>query len=177
MSEPGRVRDHATRLVRMTGRDPSESHPSATPLELLFDLAFVVAFAQAGDLLAHGIGDGHAAASVLGFVFGILTTCWAWVNYAWFASAYDTDDWFFRIVTMVQIVGVVVFALGMPAFGATIEAPYVDSSVAVAGYVVMRVAMVAHWLRAAVEDPERRRTALSYAFFVGTGQLAWVAIT
>ena len=177
MSEPGAVRSRATRLVRMTGRDPGENHRTATPLELLFDLAFVVAFAQAGDQLAHGVAEGHVPAAVLGFVFGILATCWAWVNYAWFASAYDTDDWFFRIVTMVQIVGVVVFALGMPAFGNTIEAPYVDSAVAVAGYVVMRVAMVAHWLRAAIEDPERRRTALSYAFFVGTGQLGWVAIT
>src|SRR4051794_38787602 len=31
-------------LTRMTGRDPNESHRAATPLELLFDLAFVAAF-------------------------------------------------------------------------------------------------------------------------------------
>ena len=36
-------------LRRMLGRDPNERHRAATPLELLFDLTFVVAFAQAGD--------------------------------------------------------------------------------------------------------------------------------
>ena len=33
-------------LGRMTGRDPNEAHRAATPLELLFDLTFVVAFSQ-----------------------------------------------------------------------------------------------------------------------------------
>ena len=33
----------------------------------------------------------------------------------------------------------------------------------VAGYVVMRVAMVAQWLRAARQDPDRRRACLTYA--------------
>ena len=33
--------------VPMTGRDPAEAHRASTPLELLFDLCFVVAVAQA----------------------------------------------------------------------------------------------------------------------------------
>ena len=43
--------DH--RLRRMVGRDPDEPHRGATPLELLFDLTFVVAFSQAGIEAAH----------------------------------------------------------------------------------------------------------------------------
>ena len=39
---------------------------------------------------------------------------WAWINFTWFASAYDTDDWIYRLTTMVQMVGVVVLALGLP---------------------------------------------------------------
>ena len=35
------------------------------------------------------------------------------MNFTWFASAFDTDDWFFRLTTMVQMVGVVVLALGL----------------------------------------------------------------
>ena len=32
--------------------------------------------------------------------------CLAWINFTWFASAYDTDDWVFRLMTMVEMVGV-----------------------------------------------------------------------
>jgi len=42
--------------------------------------------------------------------FGLI---WAWIDYSWFASAYDTDDWLYRLLTMVQIIGVVIFTLGM----------------------------------------------------------------
>ena len=39
---------------------------------------------------------------------------WAWINFTWFASAYDTDDWVYRVMTMVQMVGVIILALGLP---------------------------------------------------------------
>jgi hypothetical protein len=41
------------------------------------------------------------------------TVAWAWMSYSWFASAYDNDDWVFRVATMVQMVGVIVLALGI----------------------------------------------------------------
>jgi low temperature requirement protein LtrA len=41
----------AHRLRRMSGRDPLEEHRAVTPLELLYDLTFVVAFGQASDQL------------------------------------------------------------------------------------------------------------------------------
>ena len=51
---------------------------------------------------------------------------------------------------MVQMVGVVVLALGMPrVFHSLDEGHTLDNRVLVAGYVIMRVAMVAQWLRAA----------------------------
>ncbi len=40
---------------------------------------------------------------------------------------------------------------------------HVDNRVMVAGYVVMRVAMVFQWLRAATQDPQRRTACLTYA--------------
>ena len=39
----------------MRPRDPAEPHRVATPLELLFDLCFVVAVAQASAHLHHGL--------------------------------------------------------------------------------------------------------------------------
>ena len=164
-------------LTRMTGRDPNEPHRTATPLELLFDLAFVAAFGQAADQLAHLVAEGHLGSGIGGFAFAMFAICWAWINFTWFASAYDTDDWFFRITTMVQMVGVVVLALGMPpVFHSIDEGHTLDNRVMVAGYVIMRVAMVAQWLRAAKQDPSRRRIALSYAGFIVVAQVGWVVL-
>ena len=65
---------------------------------------------------------------------------WAWVNYSWFASAYDTDDWLFRLATMVQMVGVIVLSLGLPQMFESIDhGDTLDNGVMVAGYVIMRV--------------------------------------
>jgi low temperature requirement protein LtrA len=163
------------RIIRMIGRDPREAGRGATPLELLFDLAFVVAFAQAGNEVAHLIAEGHIGAAVSGFVFAAVAICWAWINFAWFASGFDTDDWVFRALTMVQMGGVIVVALGVaPLFESIDEGEPFDNTVLVAGYVVMRVAMVAQWLRAASQSEQYRRTALAYAASISIAQLGWI---
>lgn len=167
--------DH--RMRRMTGRDPSEPHRSATPLELFFDLVFVVAFSQAGAQTAHLLEVGHWAPAVGGFLFAVFAIWWAWINYSWLASAYDNDDIFFRVATMIEMLGVLVLALGLPAlFHSLDEGHHVDNAVVVAGYVIMRVATVALWLRAAKHDPARRRTARTYAAFVSAAQLGWIVL-
>ncbi|MCS5717934.1 low temperature requirement protein A [Herbiconiux sp. CPCC 205763] len=167
----------ARRLRQMTGRDPNEPHRAATPLELLFDLAFVVAFSQASGQLSHYLAEAQFAPAIGAFAFAMFAICWAWINFSWFASAYDTDDWFYRITTMVQMIGVVIVALGIPPlFHSLAEGHYLDNSILVAGYVVMRIAMVAQWLRAARQDPRRRRTALTYAAFITAAQIGWVTL-
>ena len=165
------------RLMRMTGRDPGEAHRAATPLELLFDLTFVIAFGQAGDELAHLLAGGEVAAGIGAFVFAMFAICWAWINFSWFASAYDTDDWFYRVTTLVQMVGVVVLALGLPMlFASVAHGGSLLIGGLVAGYVVMRIGLVAQWLRAAVQDQVRRRVALTYAGFVTAAQVGWVLL-
>ncbi len=149
----------------------------ATPLELLFDLTFVIAFGIAASRLAHAVGEGHYGAGLMGFGLASFGICWAWVNFSWFSSAYDTDDWIFRLVTMVQMIGVLVLAIGLPRMFASIEQGYsFDNSVMVVGYVVMRVAMVFQWMRAAKQDPARRRACLTYACMISLAQVGWVAL-
>ena len=46
----------------------------------------------------------------------------------------------------------------------------------VLGYVVMRVAMVAQWLRAARQNPERRRACLTYVVAISIAQLGWIVL-
>lgn len=161
----------------MTGRDPHESGRAATPLELLFDLTFVVSFGIAGSESAHLIAEGHVASAIGGFLFAMFAISWAWINFSWFASAYDTDDWLFRVLTMVQMVGVVVVALGLPdLFESLDHGEAIDNRVMVLGYIVMRVALVLQWLRAARQDPERRPIALTYAGFIVVAQLGWIVV-
>jgi low temperature requirement protein LtrA len=168
------ARHHHTR--QMGGRDPHEAHRVATPLELLFDLTFVAAFGIAASQFAHALAEGHYAAGLIGFGFASFAICWAWINFSWFASAYDTDDWIFRVVTMMQMSGVLVLAIGLPRMFASIEhgEAHVDNSIMVLGYVIMRVAMVFQWLRAAKQNPARRRACLTYAAAISIAQIGWI---
>lgn len=162
-------------FARMRGRDQHEPHRTATPLELLFDLAFVAAFSQAGNQMAHLVADGHALAGFGGFAIAMFAICWAWINFSWFASAFDTDDWVYRLLTMTLMVGVIIVALGMPdLFHSLEDGAHLDFRIVVAGYVVMRVVMVALWIRVAIEDPVYRSTALTYAISIAVVQVGWV---
>ena len=164
-------------LRAMSGRDPTDVHRAATSLELLFDLAFVVAFSVAGSEFAHLIAEGHYGAGFYGFLFAMFAVVWAWINFTWFASAYDTDDWVYRVTTMVQMIGVIILALGLPAVFESIDSgERIDNRAAVVGYVVMRVPMVSQWLRAARQDPARRRTCLTYAITITVSQVAWILL-
>jgi low temperature requirement protein LtrA len=165
----------AHRLRRMSGRDQFEQHRVATPLELLFDLTFVVAFGVTAPEFAHLLAENHVGAGIAGFAFATFAVCWAWINFSWFASAYDTDDWVYRLTTMLQMVGVIVLALGVPQMYASIaEGKHVENQVMVAGYVVMRIAMVFQWLRAARQDPQRRAACLTYAATITVAQIGWI---
>ncbi|MDP9694068.1 UNVERIFIED_ORG: low temperature requirement protein LtrA [Arthrobacter globiformis] len=164
-------------VARMGGRDPHQPHRTATPLELFFDLTFVIAFGVAGSQFAHEIAEGHFGAGLLGFSFAMFAVIWAWINFTWFASAYDTDDWVFRVVTMVQLLGVLILAMGIePMFHSLTEGRHVENTAIVGGYVIMRLALVFQWLRAARQDPARRQTCLRYAGYLAVVQLGWIAV-
>ena len=78
---------------------------------------------------------------------------------------------------MVQMIGVLVLAIGLPPMFASIErGQRLDNSVMVLGYVIMRVALVSQWLRAAKQDPARRRACLTYAITISIAQIGWVAL-
>jgi low temperature requirement protein LtrA len=168
---------HAHRRRRFSGRDPSEGHRAATPLELLYDLTLVVAFGVAANEMAHFVADDHVAAGVGGFAFAAFNVSWAWINYSWFASAYDTDDWVFRLATMVQMVGVIVLALGLPQMFESLDhSDTLDIRVMASGYVLMRVALLFLWWQVARHDPERRPAARTYIATIGIAQTGWVAL-
>lgn len=144
----------------------------ATSLELLYDLVFVVAFSVAGSEFAHAVAAGHWLTGLGACVFCLFAVIWAWINFVWFASAYDTDDWVYRLLTMVQMAGVSLLALGIPAiFHSFEEGGVLHNEVLVAGYVVMRLALLAQYLRAANRDRGRRRVLMTYVVNWGIAQI------
>ncbi|MFE5405727.1 low temperature requirement protein A [Streptomyces sp. NPDC056580] len=159
-------------LRRLTARGREEAHRVSSPLELLFDLCFVVAIAQAGAQLVHTGTAGHVAEGIVNYATVFFAIWWAWMNFSWFASAYDNDDALYRVVTLGQIAGVLVLAAGVaPAFERH------DYLVVWLGYAIMRLAMTAQWLRAAgAAEGAERTTALRYAGGVLLCQVGWLGL-
>src|SRR5699024_6548192 len=102
----------------------------------LYGSSFDLLFSFAGLLSSHLFAEGHISSALLGFRFAMFAIMWAWINHSWFASAFDCDDWVYRLTTMVQMVGVVV------------------------GYIVMRVTLAGALVLIEMSDPviaERRQ--------------------
>ncbi|MGA2123032.1 MAG: low temperature requirement protein A [Acidimicrobiales bacterium] len=154
--------------VRMVPRDPREANRASTPLEMFFDLTFVVAVAAASTAFEQGLRDGNARHVLITFPLFFFGIWWAWMNFTWFASAYDVDDVPYRLAVLVQMTGVLIFAAGISR-----AMFHWDFGLTVLGYVVMRLAMVALWIRAAVSDPSGRRAAIRYAVGVALVQVGW----
>ncbi|TDD82892.1 low temperature requirement protein A [Actinomadura darangshiensis] len=153
----------------MAARDLGEPHRVSSPLELLFDLTFVAAVSQVAGRLAHATEEAHLGDSVAPFFMVFFAIWWAWMNFTWFASAYDTDDVLYRVMTFVQMAGVLVLAAGVPdAFDG-------DFTTVTIGYLVMRVGLVSLWVRAAIAHPAGRATALRYAAGLSIVQVFWVS--
>ena len=155
----------------MRGRERDEPHRAATPLELFFDLVIVVAVAIAAGALHHGVADDHIPESVLSYALTFFAIWWAWMSFTWFATAYDTDDVPYRVAVFVQMTGAIVIAAGVArAFEAG------DWAVVTLGYVVMRLASVSLWFRAARSDPLHRPNSVRFGGGVAIVQLGWIAL-
>ncbi len=153
----------------MPGRDITESHRPATPLELFFDLVCVIAIASAAAGLHHAIAENHIGIGILTFTYAFGSIWWAWMNFTWFASAYDNDDIPYRIAVFVMIGGAMLIAAGIPAMMVD-----QDSTLGLTGYIIMRLALVSLWLRAGKHDPSRRTTAIRYAVGISMCQTLWI---
>jgi low temperature requirement protein LtrA len=154
---------------RAVARPPDEAHRSATPLELFFDLVFVVGVGRASAALHEELVTGHVVHGLFAFGAVFFGLWWAWMNYTWFASAHDSDDVAHRLLTLVQMAGALVLAAG-------VSRAVTDDNYAVItlGFLVMRIGLVASWLRVARDCPEHRVRALRYASGLSVLQVLWL---
>ncbi|MDP9937889.1 low temperature requirement protein A [Ectopseudomonas alcaliphila] len=156
---------------QMHPRAPEEPHRTATPLELLFDLVFVIAIAYAAAGLHHAIAGGHITQGIATFIAAFFAIWWGWMNFTWFASAYDNDDALYRALTLVIMAGALTVAVGVERLFDSL-----DLGLIVLGFIIMRVPMAALWLRARRHDSARKTTTLIYATGLLLVQGYWLAI-
>lgn len=156
-------------LIRpLRARDPNEHHRASTTLELFFDLITVIAIAAVTAGLHHALSEGHVIEALPRFFFLFLAIWWSWMNFTWFASAFDNEDQVYKLLVMVIMCGQLIFAGGATEIFKTL-----DFSYGLLGWIIMRLGMVCLWLRAAQANPEHRKTAIRYAIGICVAQVFW----
>ena len=156
-------------LLPLKARDPSEGHRAATQLKLFFDLINVIAIASITAGLHHAISEGHGLDKLPAFIFIFVAIWWAWMNFTWFASAFDNDGPIYRLLVMLIMGGELVFAGGAARIMETM-----DFGWGLWGWCIMRLGMAALWFRAAA-NPQYRATTLRYGYGILFAQACWIA--
>ena len=134
-----------------------------TPLELFFDLVFVLALTQCTQLMADTPSwEGLAQAMLI-----LALLWWSWAGYAWLTSVINPEEGAVRIAMFAAMAAFLVVALCVPdAFG--------DLGLTFAGaYAAVRLAHLALFWIASRDDPELRSsvTWLASSSAVGVGLL------
>ena len=140
------------------------AHRKVTWLELFFDLAFVAAVAQVGSRL----GTEYTLAGLARYTFLFVMIWWAWNGHTNFATRFDADDRVQRLLTLAQI-----FAVAVMAVNAKDALDSRSSAGFAAAYAVMRVVLVAQYLRARNSLPSRS-LATAYAAGFGAAAVLWL---
>lgn len=155
-------------LVALPARDPHEPHRAATTLELLFDLVSVLAVASATATLHHAISEGHGLDVLPRFLFVFTAIWWAWLNFTWFASAFDNDGPVYRLLVMLIMTGELIFAGGASHIISTLDMQW-----GILGWCLMRVGMALLWLGASA-NTGFATTCRRYAAGILLAQAYWV---
>jgi low temperature requirement protein LtrA len=144
----------------MTSRADTTSHrlsatlreaETVTPLELFFDLVFVLAITQCTQLMADQPTWEGIAKSML--VLAVLW--WSWIGYAWLTSVVDPEEGAVRLVIFAAMAGLLVSSLAIPS--AFDEAAF-EFAVA---YALVRAAHIALFWIASEDDEQLRRSTSS----------------
>jgi low temperature requirement protein LtrA len=145
---PGSSESHTPRLS--AARREGER---VTPLELFFDLVFVLAITQCTALMSHHPSWSGLVQGLL--VLGILW--WGWVGYAWLTSVIDPEEGAVRLVIFGAMAALLIVSLCVPeAFG------HLGLTFALA-FGVFRIAHIALFMLASPDDDALRHSVLGLA--------------
>ena len=154
----------STRRPRVEAVLRGEGEETVKPLELFFDLVFVLALTQCTALMAE-IPTWEGIAKGL-LVLGVLW--WAWVGYAWLTSVIDPEEGAVRLVMFAVMAAFLVCALCVPTV-------FDDAALTFAiAYAFVRFGQIALFEIASRDEPELRKSVngLAASTAVGVGLLA-----
>jgi low temperature requirement protein LtrA len=130
-----------------------------TPLELFFDLVFVLALTQCTALMSHDPTWQGLAQGML--VLGVMW--WSWVGYAWLTSVVDPEEGAVRLAMFAAMAAFLVVALCVPgAFGS-------EALLLACAYFVVRFAQIGLFVIASRDDPGLRHSVVGLAISTGVG--------
>jgi low temperature requirement protein LtrA len=140
-----------------------EGDDSVKPLELFFDLVFVLAATQCTALMAAQPTWEGLAKGLL--IIGVLW--WSWVGYSWLTSIIDPEEGGVRIAFFVAMAALLVVALCVP--GAFDD----DAALFAGAYAFVRAMHIVLYVVASRDDPDLRRsvTGLGVSTTLGVGLL------
>jgi low temperature requirement protein LtrA len=148
--------------LRAVGREVER----VKPLELFFDLVFVLAITQCTALMVKS-ADSWAALPKAMLVLALLW--WAWTGYAWLTSVVDPEEGAVRIALIAAMAALLLAALALPgAFGD-------DGMEFALAYAAVRAAHIALFVLASRDDPGLRRSVLGLAGAAALGGALLVA--
>jgi low temperature requirement protein LtrA len=139
-----------------------------TPLELFFDLVFVLAITQCTALMAHEHSWQGIAKGML--ILGIMW--WAWVGYAWLTSVVDPEEGMVRLVIFGATAALLVAALCVPTAFAS------SAGIFAGAYAIVRYAQIWLFIIASRDDPGLRHSVLGLAISttIGCGLIGAAAL-
>jgi low temperature requirement protein LtrA len=130
-----------------------------TPLELFFDLVFVLAITQCTQLMSNDPTWGGLTQGIL--VLGVLW--WSWVGYAWLTSVVDPEEDAVRGVIFVAMAALLVVALAVPKSFDELGLTFALA------YGVVRLAHIGLFLLASRDDPQLRKSVVGLAWSTAIG--------
>jgi low temperature requirement protein LtrA len=136
-----------------------------TPLELFFDLVFVLALTQCTTLMAaqptwQGLAKGMLVLAIM---------WWAWVGYAWLTSVVDPEEGMVRLAVIAAMAALLVVALAVPEAFDRLGLLFAGA------YAVVRAAHIVLFIISSRDDPALRRSVLAGltgSTAIGVGLLA-----
>jgi low temperature requirement protein LtrA len=134
-------------------------HARVTPLELFFDLVFVLVLTQCTALMA----DVPTVQGVAQAMLVLGAAWWSWVGYAWLTSVIDPDEPAVRLVVFVAMAAFLVCALCVPGvFGGA-------GVLFALAYAVVRVSQIALFVLASHDDPRLRSSVIGLGASTAAG--------
>jgi low temperature requirement protein LtrA len=141
-----------------------KGHRQATWLELFFDLAFVVSIAALTAMLAKN-------PTLVGLAVYICLFCpvfWAWNQLTWYASHFDNDDVFFRVMYLGVILSVLILAASVEKISKG------DTTLFVTSYVLIQSCLAAGWTRVYINNFQLRSFSLKFLIGPVVGGMVWL---